>query len=71
MDELLAQGAAETDEEARAEIYEQIQALYAEDVVTIPLTIESEFAVFRNATISDVPIGPALDFNYEFIVMAR
>lgn len=70
MDALLAQGAAETDESARAGIYEQIQELYAEDVVTIPLTIESEFAVFRNATISDAPIGPALDFNYEYIVLA-
>lgn len=70
MDALLAEGAAETDEEARAGIYEAIQDLYATDVVTIPLTIESEFAVYRDSAISDTPIGPALDFNYEHIVLA-
>jgi peptide/nickel transport system substrate-binding protein len=71
MDQLLAEGGAESDQEARAAIYEEAQNLYAEDVVTLPLTIESEYAVFNNATIKSVTIGPALIFNYELTEFAQ
>jgi peptide/nickel transport system substrate-binding protein len=70
MDELLIAGRAESDEAARIDLYEQAQALYAEDVVTIPLTIETEYAVLNDSRVSDVVIGPALDFNYELTTFA-
>jgi peptide/nickel transport system substrate-binding protein len=71
MDDLLAQGGAESDQAARAEIYGEAQNLYAEDVVTIPLTIETEYAVYNNDSIANVTIGPALIFNYELVEFAQ
>ncbi|GAB4480168.1 MAG: ABC transporter substrate-binding protein [Anaerolineae bacterium] len=70
MDSLLAEAAATDDQDERVALYEQAQALYAEDVVTIPLTIETEYAVFNNSRIAGVTIGPALIFNYELIEFA-
>lgn len=69
MDDLLREGGANSDPSARAQIYEEAQDLYAEDVVTIPITLEPEHAVFRNDTVSSITIGPALNFQYELIVM--
>jgi peptide/nickel transport system substrate-binding protein len=71
MDQLLADAAASTDQAERAQLYEDAQNLYAEDVVTIPLTIETEYAVLNDATVSEVTIGPALIFNYELIKFAQ
>lgn len=72
MDAFLADGAATTDPDARASIYDDTQKLYAEDVVTIPLTTEVEYAVFRNETISSIStaLSPALIFNYELIELS-
>ncbi len=69
MDALLQQASASTDQEERAALYEQAQNLYAEDVVTLPLTFEAEYAVFNNATIEDIVITPAVIFQYELIKM--
>jgi len=35
--------------------------------VTIPLVMEPEYAVYNDATVGGVTIGPALVFNYELI----
>ena len=67
MDAFLAAGGESTDASERAGIYEDAQNLYAEDVVTIPLTIEPEYAVWNNETINNIVIGPALYFQYELI----
>jgi oligopeptide transport system substrate-binding protein len=69
MDDYLHSAGAETDPAIREQIYTDAQELYAEDVVTIPITIEPEYAVFREATIRSITIGPALVFNYELIEM--
>lgn len=70
MDELLLEAITSTDQERRAELYAQAQELYATDVVTIPLTFETEFAVYGE-NINDMLIGPTIDFNYEYIVIAE
>jgi peptide/nickel transport system substrate-binding protein len=69
MDDLLHAGGAETDPTVRESLYTDAQELYAEDVVTIPMHMEAEYAVFRNETVSSITIGPALVFDYELIVM--
>jgi peptide/nickel transport system substrate-binding protein len=71
MDGYLADGAATSDPGERATIYENAQDLYAEDVVTIPLDNEVEYAVYREETIGsiDSALSPALVFNYEEIVL--
>lgn len=71
MDALLAAAAADTDQAVRADLYDQAQNLYAEDVVTIPLTTEDEYVVLNNATVTNVVIGPAQIFMYEFIEFAQ
>ncbi len=71
MDTLLADAAASTDTSEREDLYQQAQNLYAEDVVTLPITFEPEFAVFNTDTVSDVTIGPALYFQYELIELAQ
>ncbi|MCA9973696.1 MAG: hypothetical protein KC425_25960, partial [Anaerolineales bacterium] len=71
MDELLRQGAEATAEADRASIYTDAQNLYAEDVVTLPITIEPEHAVYLADRINSVTIGPALFFQYELIDLAN
>ncbi len=67
MDQLLRAGGAETDPALREQLYIDAQKLYAEDVVTLPITVEPEHAVFRNDSIVSITIGPALVFDYELI----
>jgi peptide/nickel transport system substrate-binding protein len=71
MDNLLHSAAASTDEAEREELYIEAQNLHAEDVVTIPITFEPEYAVYQNDRINNVVIGPALVFQYELIEMAQ
>lgn len=71
MDTLLQQGAELSDEAERAAVYEEAQLLYAEDVVTIPITLEPEHAIYLNDKINNVIIGPALFFQYELIDMVN
>jgi peptide/nickel transport system substrate-binding protein len=71
MDDYLHSAAASTDEAEREELYIQAQNLYAEDVVTIPITFEPEYAVYNDAAVNDVTIGPALLFQYELIELAE
>lgn len=67
MDEYLHEAAASTDDAERTQLYTDAQNLYAEDVVTVPLTIEPEYAVFNNDSVNEIVIGPALVFQYELI----
>lgn len=69
---LAQEAAVELDAAARAELYEQIQEMWAEDVVTIPLWFEPERVFYRdyitgatsaeNAT--SLNIGPTTEFNW-------
>jgi peptide/nickel transport system substrate-binding protein len=69
---LLADSRIETDPDARAEILGQLQDVYADDVVTVPLWIEPEYIVYRDGICGDASlpnpdslnIGPTLEFNY-------
>jgi len=65
MDQYLRDAGAETDPAVREQLYTDAQTLFAEDVVTLPMIIEAEFAVFRNDKVTSVSIGPALVFDYE------
>jgi peptide/nickel transport system substrate-binding protein len=69
MDQYLRDAGAETDPDARKQLYTDAQILYAEDVVTIPIHFEPEFAVYRNDTVSSISLGSALIFDYELIVL--
>lgn len=67
MDGYLHDAGESTDVAVREQLYTDAQSLYATDVVTIPLVMEPEYAVFRDAAVNSVTIGPALVFNYELI----
>ena len=66
MDALLQAAAAETDADARADLYEQVGELYAEDVPTIPLFFEPEFITYRDG-VEGVAIGAPFEFNYDVL----
>jgi peptide/nickel transport system substrate-binding protein len=69
---LLEQASVESDLDARAALYEEIQLLYADLVVTVPILFESEHVVFTDAvaassnfaTAETLNIGPNLEFYY-------
>jgi len=67
MDELLHAAGASPDQAEREQLYIQAQELYAEDVVTLPIHFEPEYAVYRNDRVTNLVIGPAIVFQYEFI----
>ncbi len=72
---LLIDQRAETDLEARAAILEQLQDVYAEEVVTIPLWLEPEFIIYRDGIVGDsslpnpqtLNIGPDFEFVYSVL----
>lgn len=72
MIELNQQAATELDLDARAALYEQIQELWAEDVVTIPLWFEPERIFYRDYITGDssydneetLNIGATTEFNW-------
>jgi len=66
MDALLQAAAAETDADARADLYEQVGELYADDVPTIPLFFEPEFITYRDG-VEGVAIGAPFEFNYDVL----
>lgn len=71
----MQQAASETDSAARAALYEEIQQLYAEDVVTIPLWVEPERVFYADyisgdsgeAEANSLNIGPTTNFEYALI----
>ncbi len=77
--DLLNQASTETDTAARADLYGQIQDLYANMVVTLPIVIVSEHVVFPDyisgaadqATPDTLNIGPAFDLNYSLLSTSK
>ena len=73
--ELLAASRAETDPTARAEILDELQTVYAEEVTTIPLWLEPEFIVYRDGVFGDpdlpnpesLNIGATVEFVYSVL----
>jgi peptide/nickel transport system substrate-binding protein len=73
--DLLDEASVETDLDARAALYEQVQEVYAELVVTLPLFFEAEHVVFPDyiSVVSDTAspgtlgIGPNLEFYYSVL----
>jgi peptide/nickel transport system substrate-binding protein len=70
--DLLVAADGEVDIDARAELYQQAQDVYADLVVSLPLFYEAEHVVYRDnvmgtdgfATPETLNIGPTLEFNY-------
>ncbi len=73
--ELLLQQRAETDMAARAGILDQLQTVYADEVVTIPLWLEPEFVIYHDDISADsslpnaesLNIGPDFEFIYSLL----
>jgi peptide/nickel transport system substrate-binding protein len=73
--ELLAASRTETDAAARAAILEELQDVYADEVVTVPLWIEPEFIVYRDGVCGDASlpnpaslnIGATMEFVYSVL----
>lgn len=76
--ELLADAAAESDPEERAALYGEVQRLFAEDVVTIPLWIEHQYIAYRDSVSGSeefsspesLNVGPTLQLDYRAIEIA-
>lgn len=72
---MLEAASVESDEDARTQLYEDIQELYAEMVVTLPILFESEFVVYPASVSGDgafaspetLNIGPNLEFYYSVL----
>lgn len=70
--DLVQEAAATGDMATRADLYGQIQELYAQLTVTIPLWIEAEHVVYRDGisgsdaygSLDQLNIGPTIEFNY-------
>jgi peptide/nickel transport system substrate-binding protein len=72
---LLTASRVETDLDARAAILEELQDVYADEVVTVPLWIEPEFIVYRDGICGDeslpnpqtLNIGATMEFVYSVL----
>ncbi len=68
MDKLLNEGRTTSDPTQRAAIYKQVQDLWAQDVVTIPLLLVGEHTVYRTgAVIGADQIGSTLTLFYSVL----
>lgn len=73
--DLLNEASVEQDEDARAALYEEIQEIYADLVVTLPIYFETEHVVPRDgvsgsdeyASPETLNIGPNLEFYYSVL----
>ena len=73
--ELLAASRVETDPTARAATLDELQNVYADEVVTVPLWIEPEFIVYRDGICGDASlpnpeslnIGATMEFVYSVL----
>jgi len=69
---MLEEASVETDQAAREALYEDIQDLYADMVVTLPILFEPEYVVYPPSVMADdsfatpetLNIGPNLEFYY-------
>ncbi|GMQ84540.1 MAG: ABC transporter substrate-binding protein [Acidimicrobiia bacterium] len=72
---LLTASRLETDLDARAAILDELQKVYADEVVTVPLWIEPEFIVYRDGICGDASlpnpqtlnIGGTMEFVYSVL----
>jgi ABC-type transport system substrate-binding protein len=70
--DLMTQADVETDLDARADLYGQVQDVYADLVVSVPLFLNPEYVVFRDniqgsdqfATPETLNIAGTIEFNY-------
>lgn len=77
--DLLNEASTETDTANRADLYGQIQDLWADMVVTLPIVIVSEHVVYPDyisgTSMYDTPdtlnIGPAFDLNYSLLTTSK
>jgi peptide/nickel transport system substrate-binding protein len=73
---LAHQADIETDQTKRTSLYHQVQILYADLVVTLPLVLENPHIIYRDgikgsdqyASAETLNIGPMLEFNYSTLV---
>ena len=73
--DLLVASRAETDPAARAALIEELQDVYADEVVTVPLWLEPEYIVYRDGicgnaslpTPESLNIGPTTEFSYSVL----
>jgi peptide/nickel transport system substrate-binding protein len=77
MVDLITEAASTLDEEQRAELYVEIQTLFAEDVVTIPLWTEHPYIAYRDsvhgderlANPSSLNVGASMMLDFRSIVI--
>lgn len=73
--DLLKKAGTTSDQDVRADLYQQAQEVYAQEVVTIPMWFEAEHVVYWDYISGDpnagspesLNIGPAFDFNYALL----
>ncbi len=66
MDDLLLRAASSSDPAVRADLYQQIGDLYADEVPTLPLFWEPEFVTYRDG-VEGVAISSVFEFNYNVL----
>ena len=66
VDKLLDQAVVETSQEKRAEIYEQVQRILAEDAPIIPL-LQGKLYVVTQKNVDGVVVGPTMLLQYSLI----
>jgi peptide/nickel transport system substrate-binding protein len=75
LNELLLAQRSETDPDTRADLIGQLQDVYAQEVVTIPLWLEPEYIIYRDGIVGDsslpnpqtLNIGPDFEFIYSVL----
>lgn len=73
--DLVDEAASEPDEDRREELYRTIQQLHAEDVITLPLWMDTEFVAYRDGVSGDpdgafpetLNIGPSMQLDYDVL----
>jgi len=63
-DKILSQAQTETDHEKRVALYEKIQKMWAEDVMTAPI-FQGTLFLFTQKSVHGVKLSPTLRFNYD------
>ncbi len=62
-DALFAKEQGSTDPAVRKDVFEKIQAMWADEVMTVPIW-QGDLFIFTKPSISGVKLGPTLIFNY-------
>lgn len=67
-DALFAKEQGSTDPAVRKQVFEKIQAMWADEVMTVPIW-QGDLFIFTKPSISGVKLGPTLIFNYNELMM--